>query len=281
MSRSLTSLQAMLLGLVVIVGLGLAGLGVFAVGNGQWLWSDTFQVTVGFPQVRGVEPGTEVRIQGIKAGLVEAVEPPSSPGGKVILRLKLAGRLRHLLRSDASVQIVGEGMIGGKILEIDPGSASANPVVDNAQLASKPTAEITDVLAQVNTALDEIRQGQQARGFQGRSSQEIEAGLREGEDEYEQRMQALRLQTRPGPAAEPDDCPVCKIDLPELPRVRRGGAYTHRHSFRRPIRVAFAWARDPGALPPASGRCRFAALAAFILTHFQSRPPAPSNAFLD
>src|SRR5438445_8119302 len=164
MSRSLTSLQAMLLGLVVIVGLGLAGLGVFAVGNGQWLWSDTFQVTVGFPQVRGVEAGTEVRIQGIKAGLVEAVEPPSSPGGKVILRLKLSGRLRHLLRSDASVQIVGEGMIGGKILEIDPGSASANPVVDNAQLASKPTAEITDVLAQVNTALDEIRQGQGTLG---------------------------------------------------------------------------------------------------------------------
>jgi hypothetical protein len=49
--------------------------------------------------------------------------------------------------------------------------------------------------------IDEIRQGQQARGFQGRSVQEIEAGLREGEDEYEQRMQAIRSQTTSGPAA--------------------------------------------------------------------------------
>jgi hypothetical protein len=51
------------------------------------------------------------------------------------------------------------------------------------------------------SVIDEIRQGQQARGFQGRTVQEIEAGLREGNDEYEQRMQALRSQTTCGPAA--------------------------------------------------------------------------------
>jgi hypothetical protein len=47
--------------------------------------------------------------------------------------------------------------------------------------------------------IDEIRRGQQARGFQGRSAEEIEAGLREGEDEYERRMQALRSQATSGP----------------------------------------------------------------------------------
>src|SRR5438105_2628438 len=44
--------------------------------------------------------------------------------------------------------------------------------------------------------IDEIRKGQQARGFQGRSAREIEEGLREGEDEYENRMQALQSQTK-------------------------------------------------------------------------------------
>jgi hypothetical protein len=47
--------------------------------------------------------------------------------------------------------------------------------------------------------IDEIRQGQQARGFQGRSAEEIEAGLQEGEAEYERRMQALRSQVGSGP----------------------------------------------------------------------------------
>jgi hypothetical protein len=47
--------------------------------------------------------------------------------------------------------------------------------------------------------IDEIRQGQLARGFQGRSAEEIRAALREGEEEYERRMQALRSQTTSGP----------------------------------------------------------------------------------
>jgi phospholipid/cholesterol/gamma-HCH transport system substrate-binding protein len=164
MSRSLSRLQAILLGLVVLVGLSLASVGVFAVGKGQWLWSDTFPVTVGFGRIRGVEAGTEVRVQGVKAGVVEAIVPPATPGGDVILRLKLSGQVRNLIRSDASVQIVSEGMIGGKVLEIDPGTPSASPVADNAQLASRPTPEITDVLGQVNTALDDIRQGQGTLG---------------------------------------------------------------------------------------------------------------------
>jgi hypothetical protein len=44
--------------------------------------------------------------------------------------------------------------------------------------------------------IDEIHQGQQARGFSGRSAADIEASRREGEAEYEQKMQALESQTR-------------------------------------------------------------------------------------
>jgi hypothetical protein len=51
--------------------------------------------------------------------------------------------------------------------------------------------------------IDEIRQNQHARGFQGRSEEEIEAGLREGEDEYEKRMQGLQPQPASRPSAEP------------------------------------------------------------------------------
>ena|SRR5438552_2570580 len=47
--------------------------------------------------------------------------------------------------------------------------------------------------------IDQIHRDRQARGFPGRSAEEIEAGLREGEDEYERRMQALGSQTKSGP----------------------------------------------------------------------------------
>lgn len=49
--------------------------------------------------------------------------------------------------------------------------------------------------------IDAIRQRQQSRGFPGRSAQEIDAGLREGDDDYEQYLQVLRSQTGAGPLA--------------------------------------------------------------------------------
>jgi hypothetical protein len=49
--------------------------------------------------------------------------------------------------------------------------------------------------------IDEIRQGQRARAFQGRTDDEIDGGLRDGEDDYGQRMRALRSQTGSVPPA--------------------------------------------------------------------------------
>ena len=75
-------------------------------------------------------------------------------------------------------------------------SGRVKVILQPAQAGTPPKRGLTDVI-------DEIRRSQQARGFQGRSAQEIEAGLREGEgeDEYEQRMQALQPQTKSGPLA--------------------------------------------------------------------------------
>jgi len=61
-----------------------------------------------------------------------------------------------------------------------------------------PTLAAKPGLADV---IDEIHRDQQARGFQGRSAQEIEATRQEGEAEYEQRMLAARCQTNSGSSA--------------------------------------------------------------------------------
>lgn len=156
MSRSLTRLQALVLGAVVLAGLALAALGVFAVGGRQGLWADTFHVTVGFPQLRGVEVGTPVRVQGIEAGEVVRIDAPATPGGDVVVRLRLRANLRHLVRQDATAQIVSEGMLGGKAVEIDPGTEGARPVEEGARIASRPTVELSDAVKQVGGVLQAL-----------------------------------------------------------------------------------------------------------------------------
>src|SRR5262249_15529101 len=118
----------------------------------------------GFPQIRGVEVGTRVRVLGRDAGEVVAVDLPAHPSGEVVLRLRLDGRLRSLIRADASAQIAADGMMGGKIVDITPGTDHAEPVAYDSRIASKPCAEVADLLAQVGSALGGIGSGKGSLG---------------------------------------------------------------------------------------------------------------------
>src|SRR5262249_28338790 len=137
--------------------------GLFAVGSRHWPWNESFEVRTSFPRIAGIEAGTRVRVQGMEAGEVEGVEFPEQPGGNVVVRLRLNRNLRGRIRTDATAQIVGEGLVGGKTIEIDAGVAG-EPLAEYALIASKPTPELTDVLAQVNSALKDIKDGQGTLG---------------------------------------------------------------------------------------------------------------------
>ena len=62
-------------------------------------------------------------------------------------------------------------------------------ILQSANPGNPPSRGLADVI-------DEIRKGQEARGYFGQSAEEIEAGLQEGEKEYEQKMQALQSQIK-------------------------------------------------------------------------------------
>ncbi len=166
MSRSLSRLQALVLGLVVLLGSGLGVLGLFTVGSRGWYGQDALSLRVGFREVRGVEVGTRVRLQGMDAGEVVALEAPAQPGEPVVLHLRLKGTYRRLVRADSTVRIVSEGMIGGKVLEILPGKSpgESEPVADNALLQSETTPELSDLLNQVNSTLAGVRNGEGTLG---------------------------------------------------------------------------------------------------------------------
>jgi len=162
-SRPLSFFQAVALGTVVLAGVGLAGTGLFAVGGRDWPWNKPYRVRVGFPRALGVDVGTRVRVQGVDAGEVEGVELPTQPGGNVVLRLRLERKFRDLVRTDASAQIVSEGLVGGRIVEIDPGK-SADRAPDDALIASRSAPELADVLGQVNATLQGIKEGEGTLG---------------------------------------------------------------------------------------------------------------------
>jgi phospholipid/cholesterol/gamma-HCH transport system substrate-binding protein len=177
----LSRLQALVLGLIVLLGVLLGAAGLFAIGSRGWFGQEPLHVRVGFPEIRGVEVGTRVRIQGIDAGEVVNILPPETPDSPVVLRLALKNEYRRLVRASSTVQIVGEGMLGGKVLEIHRGKPrpgqNDDPAVEDALLESEAGTELADVLGQVKQTLRGIQNGDGTLGKLARDPQVYEALL--------------------------------------------------------------------------------------------------------
>jgi phospholipid/cholesterol/gamma-HCH transport system substrate-binding protein len=155
----------------------LSGFGLFAIGSRYWPVGDTFQVSAGFQDVGGVDVGSRVRIQGMDAGEVVAVEPPSVAGGLVIVRLQLAGRFRGLIGDPetARVQIASDGAWSSRFVKIIPGRPTNRPIPDAVALRSQPAPDLNAELAQaagqlrrvlseIDATLHGIRQGRGTLG---------------------------------------------------------------------------------------------------------------------
>src|SRR5262245_59418563 len=111
MRREVGGWRALASGAFVLAVLALAAFGAARVAGRQWRLQRTFPVRAEFATVGGVAAGARVRVQGVDAGVVEAVVPPAAPGGPVRLVFRVDERLRHLVRADAVARIVTEGVV--------------------------------------------------------------------------------------------------------------------------------------------------------------------------
>jgi phospholipid/cholesterol/gamma-HCH transport system substrate-binding protein len=166
-SQSLSRWQAAVLGLVVLtttVG-GVAGL--VAVAANQGVWRETFELTVGFPDVHDVTPGTPVRVRGLDAGQVVAIDYPDTdaPTAAVVVKLKLDAKYRGRVYADATATIQSTGLLGSKVISVSPGTPAAGPLTGDRLTAARsadPAAAAEKLVAVADEAeklLKEVRTG--------------------------------------------------------------------------------------------------------------------------
>jgi phospholipid/cholesterol/gamma-HCH transport system substrate-binding protein len=94
--------------------------------------SPTKTLRVGYNFAGGIEPGSPVRVMGIKVGSVKAIDftpDAKSPDGeevKLTLTISIHQRAWSSVRRDSKFFINLAGVIGEKFLEITPGTTSAD-----------------------------------------------------------------------------------------------------------------------------------------------------------
>jgi phospholipid/cholesterol/gamma-HCH transport system substrate-binding protein len=141
---------------LVLAILAIAGFGLRQISSRKWGWQPTFRVQAGFRSIAGVELGAKVRVQGIDSGVVDAIDPPRTPGGPVILWFRIDERLHPLVRTDATARIVPQSLVGAKVVEIIPGTPDAPVVQDRGSIAVETPIELADLMNQAASSLKRV-----------------------------------------------------------------------------------------------------------------------------
>jgi phospholipid/cholesterol/gamma-HCH transport system substrate-binding protein len=136
--------------LAVVAALGLTGLSAWRQG---W-FTPTAAVYVELPGITGVQVGTPVKLKGFKIGEVDELE--LMPDLNVKLRLRVVLQRLPLLAADASAHFGRDGPIGGKFIEINPGTRGMARLAANATLPMEAGTELDDVMATVKDAVEKL-----------------------------------------------------------------------------------------------------------------------------
>ena len=106
--------KAFRVGVFVVLALLWLLVGIFLIGNKEFLFSPTYRLKTDFQNVGGLNNGAEVRVGGIHEGTISRVDLPTEPGGKVTIVMKLHSSTQNVIRKDSIASIKTEGLLGSK-----------------------------------------------------------------------------------------------------------------------------------------------------------------------
>jgi phospholipid/cholesterol/gamma-HCH transport system substrate-binding protein len=160
--REIGPIRALANIVLALAVLGAAGYGAIQIARRHWQWQETFRVRAEFTRIGGLAVGDKVRVQGMDAGVVAAIEPPGRPGAPVGIVLRIDARLRPLVRSDAVATIGTQGVVGAKAVEITPGRPDSPPLAENGTIRAEDPTELADLFRDAQGALARVESVAQA-----------------------------------------------------------------------------------------------------------------------
>ena len=148
------------LGIFVLTGLVLLVAFFYMLGKNQSFFSARFLVKAQFEDVNGLTPGSNVRISGIVVGVVESVTLLNDTLVEVGLRLD--EEMRKVVRKNAVADIGTDGLVGNRVVNLQPAKQPAPFIEPGDVLRSQPkisTAAMMQTLERTNQNVLAISEG--------------------------------------------------------------------------------------------------------------------------
>lgn len=140
------------LGMFVALGLGILVITIYLIGMQKNLFGNTFQLKTVFRSVSGLKEGNNVRFAGINIGTVDEIGLVTD--STVLVYLIIKDEAMPYLKLDSKASIGSDGLMGDKVLTIQPGTINAELVKNGSTIASTEAVEMQDIIASLKKSVD-------------------------------------------------------------------------------------------------------------------------------
>lgn len=140
------------LGIFISVGIAVFIFGIYFIGQKQQLFRSTFRLSGVFKDVAGLQAGNNVRLSGINVGTIDNVAIISDTSVKV--EFLIDESTRKFIKKDAVASIGSEGLMGNKVLIINPGTGGKEKIEDNDVIATNKPLDIDDIMLSLKTTIE-------------------------------------------------------------------------------------------------------------------------------
>lgn len=145
--------RTMRLGAFILGALTVLSIGVFLIGRKQFLFTHTYHLKSTYDNVIGLKNGAEVRVGGIHKGMVDQIQLPTTPEGKVTVIMELESSTHDTIKKDSVSSIQTEGLLGDKYVAISFGSKGAPDIQDGDTIGSQPPLDFSALIKKADEIL--------------------------------------------------------------------------------------------------------------------------------
>ena len=146
------------------------GAAVLAVAAGFLAWSMAgsglasrlgggYELRAAFPNVDGIEPGTDVRVAGVKVGRLKTI---TIEEGRAVLHLEIDRKAA--IPKDAAFSITTSGLIGDTYVKISGGDLSAGVLASGATVTERKDPRMDALIDKADRLMGNAEKMQQAIG---------------------------------------------------------------------------------------------------------------------
>lgn len=148
-------------GILLLVGLAVLAVGTFFIGEMGGVFGDRYRLVTLMRSAAGLVPGASVQLAGQGVGQVTEIEwiPPEErpeTGEAVAVWLAVNRQVQAQVRSDSRARVRTQGLLGDRVVDIEPGSADARVLEPGDTLAASEPLAYQELLGQAATAVAEL-----------------------------------------------------------------------------------------------------------------------------